>query len=74
MSDRHLHILRTVARHSRRRLDAHDAEDRTVEASAGSSSGRRRALHRRAAVTQARVVSAQARRRLRAQNGQPQGR
>jgi hypothetical protein len=61
MSDRHIHILAAVARHTQRRLDDHDAVEGTPNA---ASTERRQHLNTRATRARARVVVAQARRRL----------
>ncbi|MEA2251432.1 MAG: hypothetical protein QOC78_2884 [Solirubrobacteraceae bacterium] len=61
MSDRHVRILRVMARHRQRRLDEHDATP-TPDPDAGSAA-RRDDLQRTAAVTRARVVAAEVRKR-----------
>ena len=59
MSDRHIRILRVVARHRQRKLDDHDAAANVPDA---TSTSRRRELARAAARTRARVTAAEARR------------
>jgi hypothetical protein len=60
MTDDHLRILETLARHSQRRLNHHDGVDAAPAAGSGS---RRRELQARATRTKARVAAARARRR-----------
>ena len=60
MTDTHLRILTTVARHSQRRLDDHDAAEGKTTA---GSVERRDDLQRQATRARARVAAAQARRR-----------
>jgi hypothetical protein len=58
MTDRHLRILRMVARHNQRRLTEHDV----AEGAAGRAERRQR-LETTATRTRARAAAAQARRR-----------
>jgi hypothetical protein len=60
VSDRHIRVLRVLARHRQRQLDDHDAV--AAEPDAGSVT-RREDLQRTAARTRARVAAAEARRR-----------
>lgn len=62
MADRHMHILRQVARQTQRELDHHDSIDQAGEA---SSTGRRDYLVRAAKRTRARVADAELRRNRR---------
>lgn len=59
MTDRHMHILRQVARQTQRDLDHYDSVDHDGEA---SSTGRRDYLVRAAKRTRARVADAELRR------------
>jgi hypothetical protein len=59
MSDRHIQILRVVARHRQRKLDDHDAVANTPDP---TSTSRRRDLARVATRTRARLAAAEARR------------
>ncbi|HET7379174.1 MAG TPA: hypothetical protein VFJ24_03940 [Gaiellales bacterium] len=59
MSDRHMRILRQVARQSQRALERHDAADHVGDA---ASTGRREYLARGATRTRARVADAEQRR------------
>lgn len=60
MTDRHLRILATAARHSQRRLEEHDASETPATAGSGE---RRRDLRTRATRSKAQLAAAQARRR-----------
>jgi hypothetical protein len=60
MTDTHLRILESMARHDQRRLDEHDA---TESPPAAGSAERRQDLETQATRTRARVAAAQARRR-----------
>ena len=60
MSDRHMRVLRVVARHRQRELDLHEAADALPEA---GSAARLQDLVQTAARTRARVAAAEARRR-----------
>ncbi len=60
MTDRHMHILRQMARHTQRELDHHD----TIDGDA-SSKNRRDLLVRAAKRTRARVADAELRRNQR---------
>jgi hypothetical protein len=60
MTDRHVHVLRVVARHRQRRLDDHAPADGIPDA---VSTERRRDLERAASRARARLAAAQARRR-----------
>ncbi|HET6870224.1 MAG TPA: hypothetical protein VFH80_30210 [Solirubrobacteraceae bacterium] len=60
MTDTHLRILESMARHNQRRLDEHDA----AEAAPGSAA-RRHDLKTTAARSRAQVAAARARRRRR---------
>jgi hypothetical protein len=60
MTDRHIRILRMVARHNQRRLEDHDA---ALDTPSAASRKRRQDLKSRASRTRARVAAAQARRR-----------
>jgi hypothetical protein len=62
VTDRHLRILRLVAKQRQQELDDHDAADHTQET---ASAGRRRHLKQLAARTRGRVAAAEARRRVR---------
>ena len=59
MSDRHIRVLRVVARDRQRKLDDHEGAANIPEA---TSTSRRRELARAAARTRARVTAAEARR------------
>jgi hypothetical protein len=59
MTDRHIRILTAAARHSQRRLDAHDEVGGHTDA---ASVERRRDLDQHATRTQARAAAARARR------------
>jgi predicted phosphodiesterase len=59
MSDRHMHILRQVARQAQRELDHYDSVDHAGDA---SSKGRRDQLVRAAKRTRAQVTDAEMRR------------
>lgn len=59
MTDRHLRILRLVAKKRQQELDDHDAADQTQET---APAGRRRHLKQLAARTRGRVAEAEARR------------
>jgi hypothetical protein len=59
MSDRHIRILRVVARHRQRKLDDHDA---AANIPAATSASRRRELALVAKRTRARLAAAEARR------------
>jgi hypothetical protein len=59
MSDRHLRILRYIARQSQRELDHHDAADHTGDAAA---KGRRQSLGGAARRTRGQVTAAEERR------------
>jgi hypothetical protein len=71
MSDRHMHILRQVARQTQRELDHHDSGDHAGDA---ASTGRRDYLVRAAKCTRAQVTDAEMRRdrRQRDTTQQPQ--
>jgi hypothetical protein len=60
VTDRHIRILRVVARHRQRQLDDHDAADAVPNA---GSTARLHDLEWTAARTRARVAAAEARRR-----------
>ena len=60
MTDRHMRILRVVARQTQRKLDDHDAADAIPDA---GSTARRRDLEQTTARTRAHVAAAEARRR-----------
>jgi hypothetical protein len=62
MSDRHVHILRQVARQTQRELAHHDSVDHDGDA---TSKGRRDYLLRAAKRTRARVADAELRRNQR---------
>lgn len=59
MTDRHMHILRQVARQTQRALDHHDSVEHTGD---GASTGRRDYLVRAAKRTRAQVADAELRR------------
>jgi hypothetical protein len=59
MTDRHMRVLRVVARHRQRKLDDHDAAEAVADV---TSTSRRRDLAKVAARTRARVAAANARR------------
>jgi hypothetical protein len=60
MTDRHIHVLRVVARHRQRQLAEHSAADDRPDT---TSPERRRELEQMAARTRAQLAAAQARRR-----------
>jgi len=60
MTDRHIRVLRVVARHRQRQLDDHSAADDRRDT---VSPARRRDLEQIAARTRAHLAAAQARRR-----------
>lgn len=59
MTDRHLHILRQMARQTQRALDHHDGVEHAGD---GASTGRRDYLVRAAKRTRAQVADAELRR------------
>jgi hypothetical protein len=60
MSDRHIHILRVVARRRQQQLEEHDAAPATPQI---GSSARRDDLRQTASRTRAQLVAAETRRR-----------